>query len=221
MEVDLAVLLVDLLESLQAVRRKPGADDVQAFDPGLRKRLDRLVRIGLQPLLAAEQRLERDLPAVGRQGELLGGEAGELLAVAEVGVAGQEVTLWNAMERKKELLRLPILRPGIADARGEGADVGRVIVIAIDRADLRHPPPGDDLGGDRIDRRAGGDRRILRIERQDQDAPTPLCGQLAHRRLDRRVAVAHAESDMERRADLAPQLLLERCRLPLRDRQER
>ncbi len=73
MEEDLAILLVDLLDRLQAVGREAGADHVELAQPGLRQGRDRLVGVGLQPLLLAEERLEGDLPLLAGELQLLGG----------------------------------------------------------------------------------------------------------------------------------------------------
>ena len=62
---DLAVLHAQLFERFQAVGDEAGGDDGEALDPGLGQALHRLVRIGLEPLVLAEARLEGDAKALG------------------------------------------------------------------------------------------------------------------------------------------------------------
>ena len=68
---DLAVLAADLLDGLQAIRREARADHVEATQALLAEGLDRLVRVRLQPGLAAEARLKGEQPLVVGQAEPL------------------------------------------------------------------------------------------------------------------------------------------------------
>ena len=68
---DITILHRYLFQGFQAVHAEAGANHLDVFYPRFRQLFQRMVRIGLQPLLRPETRLETQLPAIFRQVERL------------------------------------------------------------------------------------------------------------------------------------------------------
>ena len=81
--------------------------------------------------------------------------------------------------------------PVVGDAAREGVDVARIIVVAVDETQFGQRSHPLRPGRDSVDHARGGRARVLRVQRQDQDARHTLCLQGIEFRGDRRVAVAH------------------------------
>ena len=117
---------------------------------------------------------------------------------------------------------LPAALPRLADRGGQGVGVGRLVAIAVDGAQLRNPAPGHQLGGQGVEGGRGGGRRVLRVEREEEDAAAAGVAQLGEGGGDRRPPVAHAERDVHRRpADPFGQHAAQRVALAPRDDQQR
>ncbi len=110
-----------------------------------------------------------------------------------VGVAGQKVALGDPVEGHHQLVRLAVLGPVLADAGGQGGDVGRVAVVVVDEAHLRHPAPAAQLIGHGVEHRGRGRARVLGIKRKHQDAPGAGAVQLGQAVGDGGCAVAHGQ----------------------------
>src|SRR5207248_180303 len=103
----LASANAQLLECFQAIGGKARRRDCQAGDA--LPRISRESRVGrrLQPLGAAETRLERDIDLAP---ERLGDESGRFLALAMVRIAQRQRALRHPMEAEQQALRLEIER---------------------------------------------------------------------------------------------------------------
>jgi hypothetical protein len=72
------------------------------------------------------------------------------------------------MKGKHEALRLAVLRPMCPHAVGDCGDVTRIGMIIIDEAQFGLPAPGLENIGDGIEGGSGRGRRVLRVERDNQ-----------------------------------------------------
>ena len=196
---DLAILTVHLLDRFKTVDRKPWTHHVEATDARMGQRPDGVFGVRFEPFLAAKKRLEGENPALGGKGEELGHALRGPLAMREVRIAGARVALRDAVEREQQTLRFPLLTPAVPNACRDGGEVGRIVVVPADRAELWHPPPGAENRGDAVDRRTGRDGRVLGVERQHQDTKATEIGELFESNGERRIAVAHSDPDVESR----------------------
>ena len=152
----LAVELVDLLESLQAVGDEAGADDVEAGAAGTAEIADRVNGGRPDPGGGPEDGLEGELGEAIGQVESPGEELGGALALGAVGVSGVVHGLGNGVEGQQEALAggrvgaavdLPVLLQG----DGEGLDVGRRRLEGADGAQLGLVAGGQDEASGLID----------------------------------------------------------------------
>jgi hypothetical protein len=96
------------------------------------------------------------------------------------------------MEREQQVLA-PVPLPVPRDAVRDGGDVGVLLPVLADRAQLGNPAPAGEFGGDALEDRGRRGRGVLRVHRQHQQALHAVGTQALERRADRRVAVAHGE----------------------------
>ena len=159
----------ELLERLEAVGREAGGDDREVPDALLGEAAHGLVGIGLEPLLAAEARLEGQAQRLVRPAEPLPQQARGLGALAMVGVAELEIALGQAVERGEHDFGPPV-QPGQVrlDAARERLDIVRIVMVGRCGPDRRLPALGHQrperlvIGGGR----AG--RGVLRVEREQR-----------------------------------------------------
>ena len=219
---ELVVLQRDLLQRLQAVGGEAGAQHVHAPHARGAPFLEQLVGVGLEPGLAADARLEADEALVRAQIQPLGEQAGGLVALAVVGIAGREVALRNAVEGEQQPLAAAVSLPVLAHALGERVQVAVVVVVVADKAQVRQPAHAPELVGEGVEHRGHRGRRVLRVHGQHQQPAHPPRAQLVQRGGDGRRAVAHAQRDREHAARRTPfQLPGERVALAEGDAQQR
>src|SRR5262249_58351464 len=99
-------LVADLVERLQTVRREARQRHEDALLARLGQLLQFLLRVRLQPLLAAEQRLKRLRPPLARPAEALNEPLRGPLHLRRVGVAGLGVADRDAVEAEQVMVRL-------------------------------------------------------------------------------------------------------------------
>ena len=193
MQEALAVLHRDLLQRFQAIDREAGAHHLHAPDAARGQRRQRLVGVGLQPWLVADPRLERDRPLRRREAQARRDLARAALALAEIRVAGGEVAARNAMEREQQVRVVAAAAPR-PDRLRHRVQPRRVGPVVLHEAQLRHEAPAGQFRRHGVEHRRGGGGRILRIQRQHQQAAQSQPLQLAQHRRDRRLAVAHGHA---------------------------
>ena len=194
----LADLAVDLLERLDAVGREDRRHDRDVALAGPREAGDLLDRVGLQPLLAAEARLEGDDHLVLREAEAVAEQAGRDLAVALVGVALGQVALGHAVVAGDERVGAAVeAGVGGLDRAGQRLDVERVVVVGRHGADRRLPAQGHQRAEGLVVGGGGGGGGILRVEREEEQALAAGLAEPGDHRGGRGVAVAHGEVDAD------------------------
>ncbi len=170
------------------------------FVPAPGQRLQRRCRVGLQPLGAAEARLEGHTywsgpsPATRQQ-------ASGLLALAVVRVAEPQRALRHAVKTHHQLaaavlgpaMALPVFEHRLPERR----DVAGVIVKVLDPAHFGDVAHATEHVENLIQHRRRCRRRVLRVHRHDQDAVHTALGQAPQRRLNGRFAVAHCQFDLD------------------------
>ncbi|MPL60861.1 hypothetical protein SDC9_06423 [bioreactor metagenome] len=218
----LADLAVDLLERLDAIGREGRRDHRDVLLAGLRKLGHMLDGIGLEPFLAAEDRLEGGVDVARLPAKPLPQQPRGLLALAMVGVAFHQIALGHAVIRGHQHVgaggqrgidpldrlreRVDIARP--VEIFGRGAGGGRAL--------LRHQRAEEGVV-------RGGARgaRVLRVKREEQD----LLAARLHHPLDHRggrgIAIAHAEIDHHAGAEARLDCLAQLRDLALGDRHQR
>ena len=206
----------DLLERLQAIGDEGRTEDRQALLALSCKLGDGRVGVGVDPWVAPEAGLEADAPsAVGQlEPRRQGARGGETLCPVAVAVglahplaavrrrqtvtAGlvglAQVAFRQAVEAHEHVIGLFGFENGAPHGR-ERVDEGGSIVECPDEGKRRRDPRPAGHAADFDHRRAGGRRRVLRIERKDDHAPRAGLAQLFERGRDRRPPVAHAELD--------------------------
>ncbi|MNC29911.1 hypothetical protein D3C75_781790 [compost metagenome] len=213
---DGAVLDLDLLQGLEAIRREGRADHIEPLDPLFRQLGYGDVGIGLEPLLLAEAGLEAGAPLLGGQTQRLRQQGGGAATLMTVRVPLVLAALGNAVEGHQQVLTLSLLLPLAAHAHGQRLNVFRVVVIVADEAHhrqvallLHHPGPAVEHGG----RGAGG---ILRVERQQYHPVDPLGLERLPALVEGGRAIGHGQHHGH--IDPFPlELLLQRRPLPLAD----
>ena len=113
--------------------------------------------------------------------------------MAMVGIAEVQRPPRHAVKRQHELVRAAVLHPVFVDALRQSADVARVVVIDVGCAQRRHPAHGACGREDRVQCRARRARRVLGIERHQQDPVAAPFAQARKRFGYRWASVAHAE----------------------------
>ena len=189
-----AHLDADLLQRLQAVDGKTRAHHVDFSDATPREVDQRGLGVGLQPLGLAEAALERDDKVIGTETQLLRHQPRRLQALAVIRVAEQQGAPGHAMKAQHQLVRTAVRLPMFSDAVGQGVDVARVVVIVVHNAQLGQRTNASGPVAERVDHAGRGGPRILRVQRQHEDAIDVLRLELVEHAGHRRVAVAHREA---------------------------
>ena len=120
-----------------------------------------------------------------------------------VRVTERERALGHAVEAEHQLVGAAAGRPVVGHALRQRGDVGRVVVVAVDEAQLGQRAHLLRPGIDRVANAGRGGGRILRVEGQDQDTGAALRLHLVQHRGDGRAAVAHGPAHHHRMAPLA------------------
>ena len=128
-------------------------------------------------------------PELGRE------EPRRLLAMTVVWVTEVERAPRQTMKREHEKVGPAMPDPIVVDALRERLDVGGIVVEAIDRAQRRHPAHLSRVRVNGIERGGRRARRVLRVERDDEDALAAGPPQFVHGAGDCRAAVTHRELD--------------------------
>ena len=199
----LAHFHVDFFQRLQAVAGEAGAHHVHPPRARLAQRLDGGLGVGLQPLGLAKARLEGDAVALLAQAQALGQQAAGFAGLAVVGVAQVQGALGHAMKAHHQLVGLAVVLPVRFDGAGQGVDVAGGVVVVVHEPQLGHVAGGGGPGVDGVKHAGRGGGRILRVQRQDEDARGALGLQRIELAGDGRVAVAHGVAHQHRVACLA------------------
>ncbi len=206
--------IADLLEGFDAVGDEGRAHHQQLLHALLRQLVETRLGVGLDPLGAAEARLEGHRPLIvtqpGLRREAGGGAhalravaAGEYLALGTLAAiialkavrAGWiglvQVTLGQPVETQQQMIEILLqMRPGTGDQRVE---VLRLVVERLqDRQLQRQSALADDPARFLNDRRRGAVGE-LRIKRRQGDLGDALPGQTRQRGLNGGLAVAHRQ----------------------------
>ena len=160
-------------------------------------------------MLAAKAGLKQQHPLVLAQAQAVTDGLCRQFALSLVGITVIDIALWNAVKGINQLLRRAIGRPRLFNTGRHGADVGRLLIVLVDKMQRRRPAPGLQLVGDGIKHRTRGGAGILRIQRQHDQTGHALVPQSAQGAGDGRVTVAHGQLHLGRFA----QLILQGCRL--------
>ena len=166
----LARFHVDFFQRLQAVAGEAGAHHVHPLHAGLAHGNQAGFGVGLQPLGAAQAGLKGHLELVFGQAQALGQQAGGLVAFAVVDVTQVQCALGHAVKTHHQLVGPPIGLPVFLDAGGQGADVARVVVVVVDKAQLGNGAHLARPGVHRVKHAGRGGGRVLGVGRHDQDA---------------------------------------------------
>ena len=181
---------------------KPGQTTSMRASP-LRPRLgEDHRRVRLQPLGAPEAGLESDLPRAVRKLELGRKQASGLLAFAVIRIAAVERVLRQTVKAHHEPIRTSICTPVFADEISKRTDEGGMIVIVLDDTQLGYVSRPRERRAHAIDRGSGCACRVLRIERQHEQAIAVRALKFGEDRLDRWLAIAHRVGDDEGRREL-------------------
>ena len=140
----LAAFHVDFFQRLQAIAGEAGADHVHTFYSRLAHGNEAGFSVGLQPFGAAQAGLEGDLVLVFVQAQRLTQQACGLEALAVVHVPQVQRAFGHAVEAHHQFVGAAVRLPVALHAGGQGADIARVVVVAVDEAQLGD---GAGLGG--------------------------------------------------------------------------
>ena len=202
-----AGLHADFFQGFQAVAGEAGAHHVDAFDTSLTQRDQGGLGVGLQPFGTAQTRLKSHLEGIARQTQHLGQQARGLEAFAVVGVTQVQGALGHAMKTHHQLFSPAVYSPVPLNAAGQCADVGRVVVVAVDESQLGQVAHLGGPGVDGVKQAGGGGGRILRVSRQHQHPGHAL--RLEHVQLlgNAGLAIAHGVAHRDVVAGLGQPLL--------------
>jgi hypothetical protein len=178
--------VADFLERFQAVDGEPGRDHVDVKHALRGQSLQRVARRRPDPLLAAELRLVGQRPLRRVQPERRRDRLRRGFALALVRVAAADEALGQAVVREQQVPPVAGAVTRGADAVGDGGDPAGIEVVLLD-----HRRPAHVDARDHVLHRRGGRGRILRIERQHDDAFDALALELREHAVQRRPAVAH------------------------------
>ena len=139
-----------------------------------------------------------------------------------VRVAAIDEALRDAVEGNDDLLgRVRPRRHRLTNRLGERLDIGRMGVVRRDDPECRHDPQHRQLPEHLVVGRSRRGAGVLRVQREEQQPVRPPVHQLLHGRPDRRIAVAHAQRDLEPSRLLFLEGGFERARLRSRDDEQR
>ncbi len=205
----------DLFEGFQTVAHESRADHVNAPEL-LPAELGEHVRgIRLEPLRAAEARLERDPVLFLLQRQRFREQAPRLLAFAVVGIALVERRARHAVKAHQQHVGAVVPHPVVAHALRQRAEVAGMIVEMPHRADRRliaHAGKAAEGGVQGGCRGAGG---ILGVERHQQDAVAVLGLYFLQLVRDRGPAVAHRVVHHQREPDALAEVAAQQRHLAL------
>jgi len=193
----------DFFQRFQAVGHESRADDVDPVRPGARELDQRRLGVRLQPLRAAEPRLECQGPFLCAQIQRVGQQPRGLVALAMVGVAALERVARQPVEAHHQHGATAVRLPVLAHERSQRLDISIVVVKVLDEPGLGNVARPSEPIAHRVHharRRAGG---VLRVERQHDQALAAGPLEAPERAGDRRFAVAHREFH-ERRSGAEP-----------------
>ncbi len=198
---DVGILDRDLFQRLQAVGGEARRDDGEVLHTTARQRLDRLVGIGLQPFGASEARLEGHAQPVLIVAERLAQQPRGLGAMAVIGIALVEIVARDAVERDEDDVgRERQLRERVLQRGRDRSDIDRIVVIGRRDAQRRLPAHGHELAEGLVAHGRRRRRRVLWIERHQQEPLAALFGERGDARANRGIAVAHRPVDDDARA---------------------
>lgn len=150
-----------------------------------------LVRIGHQPRLRSEARLEGGVEGLLVPAKLLAKKAGRLHAVAVIGVARHVIALGDAVEGDNKSVGRSVFGHGRAHGIGQRRDIGRVVMPWRHGADGGLPAQIQHPSEQLVIHRRRGRGGILRVERHHHDLGAASIGQFLQLVRDRRLAIAH------------------------------
>ena len=191
MQEGFARFLADFLQRFQAVAGESGADHVHAFGAAACQLDQRRLGVGLQPFGLAKARLEGHQVLRGRQAQALGQQACGLARFAVVGVAQVQRALGHAVKAHDQFLATAVAAPVGLDALGQRVDVGGIVVVAVDEAQLGNMALGAGPVIDGVEHAGRGRARVLRVQRQDEDARGALGLEGIEHAGDGGVSIAH------------------------------
>ena len=131
-------LHVDLFQGLDAIAGKAGAHDVHTLQPLLGHLHQGGLGVRLQPLGLAKARLEGEHILRIAQIQSLRQQAACGQAFVAVGVAQLVGALRYAVKTEHQLLRPAVFTPVFLYGLGQRVDVAGVVVVALDKAQLRN-----------------------------------------------------------------------------------
>src|SRR6476620_3936954 len=195
---DLLVLLGDLFERLEAIGGKARRENSDPLHTIAGQRLDGLVGIGLQPLGASEAGLEGVSELGAERPERLGQALRGQRALREVRIALLDIALGQSMIGSEDRLRLPV-EPGKmrCDRVGQRRDINGIGGIDRYRAQRRLTAHRLQHIENLVVHARRGRSRILRVEREHEQAVAALRANRLDTRGDARIAVAHRPVDYD------------------------